>query len=768
MAEEAAKEPVNVKMMEKAGAATPALTKETVKLDDAGTTPVDSKISKDKAIALAKQYVQIPAGFELQNVSFSKQYSNGRGVWNISYVKKEDKNRYYAGIDVGIDADNGMLLSFYSNINDPDKKYEYPPKVNLQAAKTVADQFIAKIIPGKQAELRYDQDAANEMKTPLNGNVQYRLQYDRIVGDIPYLQNYVSLTVDGEGHVVQYTYNWDDEVQFDKADKYISQQEAEAAFREQAQLMPNYLLPYRQQGVKKPYVSYNLTPFMLDAATGKRWTDVNSGYKLNTTVPVADKALAEPPKTNQNLTKEQAVERVKALFKVDGTMKLEDASYNESTNPETGIVSASWNLRWTKPEGNGDAWASVDSKTGQVTNFSNYFYFASDSAGKTDNAATKLTYDQAKSKAVELVKKALPHWAHQLYLQEQDMSQIPAAKLAQMNSFGFNFKRILDGIGGMEDINISIDMKTGDVTNYYGYQSGIAYPDQAPNLITKEQAADLLFSQYRIKLGYVLPYTDRDGGIIPLEKYNLMVAAGEIMPGKDQQNKKAKLVYQLVPLQNDQNVFLDATTGEWRAQDSGDVTSLEKVQVTDIDKHWAQKELELMLEYKALDVKDGKVNPDAPITRGELIKMLIASLNGGGPIYYESAKTASFADVKADSQFFAYVETAVDRNLIDRDSKNFNPDGKMSREEVAELIVRALGFNPLAQYSDIFALSAKDADAIKHKGQVAIVVGLGIMSLSDGKFGPEQQVTRAQAATAFFRFLQKRETLANSPDYGFR
>jgi len=119
--------------------------------------------------------------------------------------------------------------------------------------------------------------------------------------------------------------------------------------------------------------------------------------------------------------------------------------------------------------------------------------------------------------------------------------------------------------------------------------------------------------------------------------------------------------------------------------------------------------------------------------------------------------------VKSDSGYFVYVQNALELNLIDIGDGSFNPEGKVDRGEMAELIVRALGFNSLAAHSDLFKATFKDADQTKQKGQAAIVVGLGIMSLQDGKFAPERDVTRAEAATAFFRFLSARADLQEAP-----
>lgn len=86
----------------------------------------------------------------------------------------------------------------------------------------------------------------------------------------------------------------------------------------------------------------------------------------------------------------------------------------------------------------------------------------------------------------------------------------------------------------------------------------------------------------------------------------------------------------------------------------------------------------------------------------------------------------------------------------------------MNREELAQLLVRALGYDKLANYSDLFNLQVKDATEVKLKGQVAIILALGILTTNEGNFTPAQDVSRAQAATAFYRYLQKRSTLQDN------
>ncbi|MNR24969.1 hypothetical protein D3C85_1420860 [compost metagenome] len=89
----------------------------------------------------------------------------------------------------------------------------------------------------------------------------------------------------------------------------------------------------------------------------------------------------------------------------------------------------------------------------------------------------------------------------------------------------------------------------------------------------------------------------------------------------------------------------------------------------------------------------------------------------------------------------------------------------MNREEMAQLIVKALGYHSLTKFDAVFNSQFADAGKLENVGDAAIVLGLQIMTLTDGYFAPQQEVTKAQAASAFYRFLQKRSELQEKPRY---
>ncbi|MFF2481240.1 S-layer homology domain-containing protein [Paenibacillus sp. NPDC058071] len=727
------------------------------------SAPGDVAVSKEKAASLARKLAAIPDDYTLQSASYSADTLAGgkRGAWSLDFVKKVN-GKHKGSIYVRVNSDSGQLLEFSTYLDNPNVKPSYPLKVERDAALKIAASYIAEAAPAYKDQVQYNPSYGVRLLPPLTGEVRHSIRYDRIVNGIPYVDNYVELEIDSEGHVMRYSFVWDDTIQFPKLETRLTDQQAMARLKELAKPELTYLIPYGGKGKKTPRLGYRLSPVAINAADGKLLEETSSG-EATASAPLADKPLGEAPKSG-NYGEKEAIAAVTSAFKLPAGATLQGTSYNEYNDDNTGSSTAYWNVNWVvKENGNdtGNVYASVNSKTGVISGYNSYVYRNNGS----DKPTVKL--DEAKAKAIETVKKQLPWIADELYLIEPNAKNYDFDK-GNFDTYYFRFvHKIHQAIVPYDGISVAIDARTGDVNSYEGSLADFTYPTEAPKLITEQQAVEKWMGYYHLQLTYNLSsqYVWNGEPLSP-EKYKVLLAAGEIKPGEAGYGTEAKLVYRLVPRPVDEEVFVDAQSGEWRSRETGEVTQLERPQAADIKGHWAQRQLELMVAYKALDVKDGKVRPEQIVTRGELIKMLVLTINSGRPPVLFGAETASkaaFNDVAADSAYYAYVETALQQNLIDVGDGTFNPEGKVDREDMAELIVRALGYNTLANHEELFNITFKDAAKTEKKGQAAIAVGLNIMSLSGGNFQPDKQVTRAEASAAFFRFLQTRADLQEAP-----
>ncbi|UUZ92287.1 hypothetical protein LJK87_44030 [Paenibacillus sp. P25] len=228
-----------------------------------------------------------------------------------------------------------------------------------------------------------------------------------------------------------------------------------------------------------------------------------------------------------------------------------------------------WEPQWSQGDGGGKGpgiSATVNSNTGAILQYSKYdFKPVQDADFSSDNAEE--TYSKLKEKALQYVKQLLPAYAHELYGSDLELSGMSKEALAHMNAFNFDFRRKVGGIFTEYDsVHLSLNRTTGELQYYGSNLSPFAYPAEHPALLSEDEAKSKLLSQYKIELQYALYTKDNGvipyGGAMPMEKYNVMVAAGEIKPGEKPAPPEVRLVYALKPTFAVRGpVFLDAVTG---------------------------------------------------------------------------------------------------------------------------------------------------------------------------------------------------------------
>lgn len=87
---------------------------------------------------------------------------------------------------------------------------------------------------------------------------------------------------------------------------------------------------------------------------------------------------------------------------------------------------------------------------------------------------------------------------------------------------------------------------------------------------------------------------------------------------------------------------------------------------------------------------DGTYKPEQTVTRAQMAKLIVTAL---GVADYASAKTSKFTDMGSASWAIPYVEYASNLNIVNGVGQGkFNPNGTVTYEQAATMIVRALGF----------------------------------------------------------------------------
>lgn len=202
---------------------------------------------------------------------------------------------------------------------------------------------------------------------------------------------------------------------------------------------------------------------------------------------------------------------------------------------------------------------------------------------------------------------------------------------------------------------------------------------------------------------------------------------------------------------------LNAQTGKWFAMYEYNLgRSASAASAVDIKGHAAEKQLTELLKYGILTPDaEGKVSPDQVITIGEWLDYIAKASTPYYTQYTASAENKAVAGVSPDSTYFGAVNYAVSRSWLDRDSV-VKPEDSLTREQLAVLLASFLKYNKLSAFlsDDTTVNGFSDNAAITNKGAVALVVRLGLLQGENGKFNPQQQVTKAQAAAVIMKLVE--------------
>ena len=141
-------------------------------------------------------------------------------------------------------------------------------------------------------------------------------------------------------------------------------------------------------------------------------------------------------------------------------------------------------------------------------------------------------------------------------------------------------------------------------------------------------------------------------------------------------------------------------------------------------------------------VGNGLYAPDNFVTRGQFAKMIVKALN------LEADSAHNFTDVPETHIFHKEISTLAALNItLGKGDNKFKPDDKVTREEIALFISRAL------QISSTKDNPFKDVDQYQHA-----ISALYEKEIAKGKtpekFGPKENSTRAEAAAFIARTLK--------------
>lgn len=712
------------------------------------------QVSKQEALKIAENFFSVT--FEKPQYRYDqKWYRTETPVWHVDFHKETEENEASPRYSVTVDAVNGDIMETNYQLNPEDQQtFSYPPKVTWEKGQTKAHQTVLKYFSDIVKQVEFD-ETRQPVKPSLSDRVTYTYQYNRIVDGAPYPDNYIRVRVNGNNEVLSFSSRWNPNIDLESQSVEVSPEEAMKKYQNNIPIQMQYdslNRYYRPSGEDsgKMVLEYGLNnayPY-LDATTGKwlnRKGESASPLSQQEKDPISKKLL-EPIRLIKSLMIEQEAKNLSnELANIPENMSLDNVEYNQNEHQPT-----TWGFTYIDPTQDGEEYEKkrinvrMHATTGEI-----YSYNLNDRTLYEDLESKEIdiNYDEAKNKAIEYVKKFSPSKAHQVYLKTQE-NEI-AEDVEDRKRYTFVFQRLKDDIPVINDsIRVSISAVDGQLIRFYQNWSTEASFPSPENVISKEEAFQHFLDRYNIQLGWRQLQNSDDEATI------------------QKNDGLYRKVYYLHDLNVfDQAVYLDAITGEWHSKADGEVVPL-NLEANDIEGLPQENALQLMISYGAIPIdSDGNIHPHKPITRGEMVKMLMLA-NNPDPVYYQnqadkfSASEASFDDVSANNEYFSYVEEAIRKGFLDKGDKSFKPDELVTRSELAKLLVHALEYDELASNYEMFKQPYQDIQTKEEAGYISIVHHLDIMSSEDKQqFNPNQNIPRAQAAQVFYEYLKARSTL---------
>lgn len=173
------------------------------------------------------------------------------------------------------------------------------------------------------------------------------------------------------------------------------------------------------------------------------------------------------------------------------------------------------------------------------------------------------------------------------------------------------------------------------------------------------------------------------------------------------------------------------------------------------DNHWAADSI---YKLKSLNITKGieqyKFGIGRTLKRDEFLGLLIKLMNIK---LYSPDKSLIKDNLDKKKWYYGIIETAVKSEIISVENGYARPEDLITREEMAIMIVRALGYQGVALKIDgkVDCFS----DVVTNKGYISMAREFGIVSgVGDNKFNSKGNATREESAVMICNMYQKLKT----------
>ena len=165
--------------------------------------------------------------------------------------------------------------------------------------------------------------------------------------------------------------------------------------------------------------------------------------------------------------------------------------------------------------------------------------------------------------------------------------------------------------------------------------------------------------------------------------------------------------------------------------------------------HWAYSEIQKAGEIGFMSgMGDGTFGLGQNVTRAQFVSMLVRMFG------WSASEGTGFSDVAPGDWYYSDVLTASDMGVLDTTETYFRPNDNITREEMAVMIIKALGYGELAE--EIANDGVPFSDVTENKGYISLAYEFGIISGREGSiFDPNGTALREDAAAMMVRCYDK-------------
>ncbi|KAI7259050.1 hypothetical protein KC345_g10409 [Hortaea werneckii] len=709
--------------------------------------PAKAKITQEQAIAKLRELFPVLKDASASNVRLgtdSYPPSGNQMVWNIQWQYQVGNSGY--GFSSLVDAVTGDLISTYISYPIMRDSAYYPPKLSRDEALAKARSFTALAAPSlRSADLVLDENNQSDISSgALFGMFEYSFTFKILRNGLPSAADILNIVIDGNGNIVQFSKTTTEAV-YPSAKPAVSLEAAVKKFKENFRVGLYYIPVYKDGTAVRWILGWrpqNESLYLLDAQTGKNIDDEGGTVSAAVTYEAfpQGKVNFQPVKSGTELTAAEAAKIVQQVAFIPAERKLASQILDVHYQDEKQKI---WRLSWEASRTAANmgfedrSYAEVNSATGEILQFQQEQYAGQElKVLPAPQGGKKLTQAEAKDRAIELINRLYNKASSSLKLAEHGAKW---SVLADGKGYRYQFVRYYQGIP-VSDSNITLTIDIyGRLQNYInmgspGYE---ALQEKPVPAVTQAEALQSYLDRYTLKLQY-----NRIGGYYMNNKYIEPVV---------------KLVYAPAAAESAETYkVLDAQTRQWVATYEGGLPSQAAEEAVDLKGHAAEQALTELLKYGVLTVDaDKKVNPDQEITVGDWFTLIARASSPYYTGYSNGSEHKPVAGVNADSPYYGAFSYAAERGWISRDAV-LQPENKLSREQLAVQLSSFLKYNKLSVFlaDDTAVTSFSDNAAIKDKGSVALAVKLGLLKGENGKFNPQQNVTKALAATVIMKLVE--------------